>query len=191
MAAVALLLVAPALVACSAGRAAQTAVTRTTSDAAAANLGPLQIRNVYLGAPPTGTWNQGDNVPLYLTVATPSSTAAALGPSPSTTVDSVTGATSTAASAVVVVPAAGTATPSASPGLPLGETGTTATRFPLAIPAGAALTLGPDTTHLELQGLNRPLTPSQYVPVTLTFANAGSTTLDVPVALTSDSSTGP
>lgn len=175
------LLALPLLVGCAAGRDSQTSITQAVGDAAETDLGDLQVRNLYLAAPEGSTYSEGDDAPLYLTVASRSRSA-----------DSLISVTSPDARSVAVVPAGAEATPSAdntsaSPSAGAGiDSRTTAAELPIEIRGGSALTLGPDSTHLVLQGLVRQLRPSQYVQVTLTFATAGSTTLNVPVELRAD-----
>lgn len=171
-----LLLVAPLLAACAAGRDAQTINTDTVNDAAGADVGALQVRNVYLAAPETSLYGKGGDAPMYLTVANSSR-------SP----DTLT-AVSSAAAASVSVMQSGTSgaggAPSASPnGTGSGPTFVGGSGFPLTVPGGSALALRPDSTYLILRGLNRQLKPGQSVQVTFTFAGAGSTTLTVPVEL--------
>lgn len=168
------LLALPVLAGCAAGRDAQTINTDTISDAAGADVGALQVRNVYLAAPETALHGKGGDAPLYLTVA-----------SRSDLPDLLTSVTSDDATSVTVRQpdlGGGEASPAASPsaGSPTLAGGAS---LPLAVPAGSALQLGPDSTHLVLQGLKRQLRPGQSVRVTFSFAEAGSTTLVVPVAL--------
>lgn len=176
---VAMLLCAPLLAACAAGRNAQTALVETVSDAANANVGQLQVRNVRLAAPETSLYGTGADVPLYLTVANRAGSA-----------DSLTDVTSDDAASVRLMPAdaaSGTATPAADSGA--GQpTPASTMELPLSVPTGAALILGADSVHLVLQGIRRPLRPGQSVRVTFTFADAGSTTLSVPVQLPEDGS---
>lgn len=51
----------------------------------------------------------------------------------------------------------------------------------IALPAGAAVTLSPGGRHLMVMGLQRPLTAGDSHAVTLTFAQAGTVTLEMPV----------
>lgn len=51
----------------------------------------------------------------------------------------------------------------------------------LAIPAGQTITLAPGGMHLMFMGVTQPFTPGETIPVTLTFANAGAQTVDLPV----------
>lgn len=174
------LLAVSVLAGCAAGREAQTSNTDAVGDAAEADVGQLQVRNVHLAAPETPLYGEGGDAPLYLTVANRSEVP-----------DSLTAVTSDDAASVGVRQselAGGDATPTASPsgGSPTLAGGTS---FPLAVPGGSALRLGPDSSHLVLQGLERQLRPGQSVRVTFSFANAGSTTLFVPVALLGGGST--
>lgn len=172
----AVLLLAPLLAGCAAGRNAQTELVETISDAANANVGDLHVRNVRLAAPDTSVYGTGANVPLYLTLSNRGGAA-----------DSLTGVTSDDATSVVLTPADATA--SATPGVGVGAgepTPAAAATLPLGLPTGGAVSLGPDSTHLVLQGIKRQLRPGQSVRVTFSFADAGSTTLTVPVQLTED-----
>lgn len=178
----AVLLCGPVLAACAAGRDAQTALVETVSDAANANVGQLQVRNVRLAAPETSLYGTGANVPLYLTVANRAGSA-----------DSLTDVTSDVATAVVVVPA-GASGASGTPGADTGAgqpTPASGGILPLPVPTGSALTLGAASAHLVLQGIKHPLRPGQSVRVTFTFADAGSTTLTVPVQLPEGGSASP
>lgn len=174
--AAAVMLAVPLLAACAAGRDAQTIRSDTVSDAAGTDVGQLQLRNVYLAAPETSVYGKGGNARMYLTVA-----------SRSDAPDTLTSVTSDAAASVIVMQSGTTGNggaPSASPsGGDSGPTFVGGSGFPLTVPGGSALALGPDSTHLVLQGLNRQLLPGQSVQVTFTFASAGSTTLTVPVEL--------
>jgi copper(I)-binding protein len=49
------------------------------------------------------------------------------------------------------------------------------------VPAGETVTLMPGGLHIMLMGLNAPLTEGDSHAVTLTFAEAGEITLDMPV----------
>jgi periplasmic copper chaperone A len=49
------------------------------------------------------------------------------------------------------------------------------------IPAGQPVTLAPGGYHIMLMGLAKPLTAGQSFPLTLTFAKAGTRTVDVAV----------
>ena len=51
----------------------------------------------------------------------------------------------------------------------------------LAIPAGGSVMLEPDSYHVMLIGLKKPLTTGETVPLTLTFAKAGTISITVPV----------
>lgn len=163
------LLAAPLVAGCAAGRNADTINTAEVTDAASADVGPLQVRNAYVAPPETGVYGKGGDAPLYVTVANRGSA------------DTLTAVTSPDASSVVVAaadPTGGSSQPASGTGLPL------------ALPGGTALPLGPTSTHLLLQGLGRRLVSGQSVKVTLVFAAAGSTTLTVPVGLAEDAASG-
>jgi hypothetical protein len=52
----------------------------------------------------------------------------------------------------------------------------------LEIPPGGSVSLSPGGVHLMFMKLTQPFVEGQKVPVTLTFRNAGSVTLDFAVA---------
>ncbi|MBL8543113.1 MAG: copper chaperone PCu(A)C [Hyphomonadaceae bacterium] len=51
----------------------------------------------------------------------------------------------------------------------------------LAVTAGQTVTLAPGGMHLMFMGVTQPFTPGENIPVTLTFANSGERTIDLPV----------
>ena len=51
----------------------------------------------------------------------------------------------------------------------------------IAIPAGGSVTLAPDGLHIMFVTLTQPLKAGGTLPVTLTFAAAGSVAIDMPV----------
>jgi periplasmic copper chaperone A len=51
----------------------------------------------------------------------------------------------------------------------------------LAIPAGASVTLKPGSYHVMLIGLKKPLVTGQTLPLSLTFAKAGTISIIVPI----------
>jgi len=51
----------------------------------------------------------------------------------------------------------------------------------IALPAGETVELAPGGLHLMFMGLEAPFVEGEAVEVTLTFENAGSVTLDLPV----------
>jgi copper(I)-binding protein len=59
----------------------------------------------------------------------------------------------------------------------------------IPVPAGQSVTLAPGGLHLMFMDLKSPLVEGEMVPVTLTFANAG--TLDIEVAVGAVNAGGP
>ena len=51
----------------------------------------------------------------------------------------------------------------------------------IPVPAGEAVTLAPGGQHLMVMGLHQPLKAGEAHAITLTFAEAGEVTLDMPV----------
>lgn len=174
--AISVLVAAPLIAGCAAGRNAQTSRSESVSDTSDADVGQLQVRNVSVAPPASTRYDAGDDAPLYLTVANSSG-------SP----DLLTAVRSDDARSVRVAPAgSSSASPTAS--ATDSPSSTVGVAFPLGVPGSSALMLGPGTTHLVLQGLTRPVRPGQSVQVTFTFATAGSTTLTVPIGLPEDAS---
>jgi hypothetical protein len=59
------------------------------------------------------------------------------------------------------------------------------------VPAGKAVTLAPQGTHVMLMGLDEPLVAGQQFPLTLQFATAGAVTVTVVVRAPGDSPASP
>ena len=54
----------------------------------------------------------------------------------------------------------------------------------IPVPAGQTVTLAPGGLHIMFMGLNGPIVEGQSIPVTLTFQQAGTVTLDMAVGAT-------
>lgn len=54
----------------------------------------------------------------------------------------------------------------------------------IVLPAGESVTLEPGGLHIMFMGLNTALAEGETVPLTLTFARAGTITIDMPVGAT-------
>lgn len=169
-----LLAVVPLATACGAGRNAATSIKRSVAEGQSADLGSMQIRDAYLGAPALGVYGLGTDARLYLTIVNQGARPDALSAVSSTAASSVTLASDTTAPATPAVDP--TATVGTAPGLPA-----PGVSLPLQIPVVAPVQLEPSGQYLLLQGLKRRLFAAAYAPVTFTFDNAGSITLDVPV----------
>ena len=51
---------------------------------------------------------------------------------------------------------------------------------------GQVTAFTPSTSHVTIAGLRRPVSPGQFVRLTLQFSNAGSVTMNVPVSTRND-----
>jgi hypothetical protein len=186
-----------ALGACSAGQVSQTGTQDRDKVGPQAQVEDVLLRQVTLATPPGGTYDEGDDVVLVMTIVNSSNEpetltgiegegfsglrVAATGPTPSPS--------SPAGDQPTTPPAPGTtgATPGAAPTIPAAPTGATPTassEISLEIPADTALYLGRDgDATVTLQDLAEPLTGGQSLTMTLTFENAGEITVDALVAV--------
>ena len=163
--AAALLAALPALAACGAGRSAVTAHERSAVDGAQADRGSLQLRNVYLAAPASGTeWAAGSDVPLVVYVVNRGEA------------DQLTGASAPGVAASVEL------TPSS---IELGVGGLLRTSADPSTTMAIQQASAKVPTSIVLKGLTKRLLPGQTVPITLTFQRAGDVTMQVPVATSS------
>ena len=161
-AAMAALLVSPvALASCSAGQVAQTAEQNRDKVGDMAMLGPLALREVQLPYPTGGVYQAGSDARLLAAIASTSAT--------DDTLVSIQGGFD---SVEVVDPAASG-----------GGTGTGSGSLDLTVPANGVLYLGNGTgPSVTLVGLTDQVGVGQTVPGTVTFQQAGTLTLQVPVA---------
>ncbi|MCU1587192.1 MAG: hypothetical protein JWN31_685 [Frankiales bacterium] len=151
-AAAALLLSSALLSGCGVGLHAQTYQETGRGDGTSVDLESVLVRNLHIEPPTTGTEiPAGGDAVLTGTLA-----------SRGGATDTLTAVTSDAASTVVVRSSADVGSAGAQP---------------VSVAAGAANS----TWSAVLQGLTKPLRSGEYATVTLTFANAGQTTLRVPV----------
>jgi copper(I)-binding protein len=116
--------------------------------------------------------------------ATPTGSAPAGTTSSSANAGAGAGATSSGTSAAATT--SGIAGATGSPTATLPSSPAAGGAQTITIPAGAVVTLGKDTPHVFLQGLTRSLTPGQRLPITFTFAKAGTVTVQAGVATPSD-----
>ncbi|MGH8860246.1 MAG: hypothetical protein ACRDVG_03255 [Jatrophihabitantaceae bacterium] len=166
--------------ACAAGQQAQTADEITTVDGTQGSVGNIQLESVALQAPSGPSYADGASVPLTAYIVNNGQSA-----------DSLVRVSSSAFTGGWDV----VSTPALLPG-PSGAAGAASSAAPSSgraqkIGAGAAVGFGltdlspsgagsPET--LVLRGLtNGPLFPGTAVKITFTFADAGQTTLTVPV----------
>lgn len=151
--AAALLLAAPALGACGAGKTALTATQRAAIDGAQADAGDLQLRNVYLEAPSGDSWASGSEVALALYVVNRSGT-----PDQLVAVEGARLGTAALTPFPMQVPAGG------------------------RLATGKAHTQGATISPTVLLTTTSVLRPGQSVAMKFTFMRAGVVTLNVPVA---------
>ncbi|MDX6273212.1 MAG: periplasmic copper chaperone [Frankiales bacterium] len=163
-----LLLTAPVLGACGAGRDSVTERERSAVDGAQVDAGDLQLRNVHLTHPSAGTeWAVGSDVPVVMYVVNRGAADRLLSVSAPGFATSVT------------------MTPSA---IDIGQGGLLRTGAPAAQPTastagpGSGPGSGSGTVSVVLSKLTKKLLPGQTVPVVFTFQRAGQVTLAVPVA---------
>jgi copper(I)-binding protein len=150
-----LVLIAPVVGACGAGRSAVTAHERAAIDGAQASVGDLQLRNVHLERPIGAEWAAGSEVPLALYVVNRGREADQL----------VSASAPGFATSVTLSPQP----------IAIGPGGLLRT--------GTAHTQGVTSSDsIVLSGLTKRLLAGQTVPVVLTFQRAGAVTIAVPVA---------
>jgi copper(I)-binding protein len=170
---------------CAAGQRAQTAVAVPVIDGVEANVGALNLRAVTVLTPDGGSYAKGGNASLQLYIVNNGA------------VDHLVSVSSTAAKSATVsenklaaiqaaelasIPSASasdTSSASASASAPA------ASGFSIALAAGETTAIGATATQpqITLLGLTAPLYPAMSIPITFTFANAGSVTIPVSVHL--------
>ena len=173
------------LTACGAGQHAATAIDKPAIAGTGGSIGSIKLLNVSVQAPnisgrPTGDkfYAAGDNAPLTLTMVNSGHNA-----------DTLTSVTSTAFSTWGIV---------STPLVTVASSGTGSTSQVIAPQTSVALGLtdlgvgnGSSPNTLVMGGLKGAnLYPGSVVPITFTFANSGSVTLQVPVDLTGSPTTG-
>jgi copper(I)-binding protein len=160
---------------CAAGEHAQTAAIQAAVDAASGRVGGMALSGAALHAPSGSSYPAGSNVSLAITLVNTKNSA-----------DTLVNVTSSAFTGWGVVDNAQAASTTASGSADTGLTieANSAQRLGLA-GTGASATASPRTLVLmNLAGNSAPLFPGSAVDITFRFADAGSTTLRVPVQLT-------
>lgn len=175
------------LTSCAGGERAQTADQTPAIDGANGQVGPISLHIVAIQAPADGTTaylpgaaarmnlaivNSGASDDSLTSISTPAATGWGV-------YNSDADALAVAAAATTSASATGAASAGATqPGLPNGATSA-------AVAAGNSTTFGApvSTQVLMLLGITQPLHTGSSVPVTFTFAKAGSVTMSVPVQL--------
>ncbi|MPY79468.1 MAG: copper chaperone PCu(A)C [Actinophytocola sp.] len=152
------------LASCSSGQITQTATHLAAVNGDGAAVGKLQVSNATLAYPEEGQrfWAEGSDVPVIMTITNN-------GEKPDTLRSVSTGV----ASEVVVE---GDTIIGAQKALTVGDSTKEVSEAGTETEAGEV-----GTATITLEGLSQDLFPGQVVTVTLTFANAGSVDLRVPI----------
>ncbi len=164
--------------ACAAGQDAQTADQKATLDGTNASVGAMDLRDLAIQAPITATYYQpGSDALLKLVIVNSSSKDDTLtGISSSAFAGWSAYSTTADAESVQASDESSGATPAGAP------TGTKS----VPVPAGTRVSWGvPEATGgLLLTAFKKAVYPGTTVNITFTFANNGSKTISVPIALT-------
>jgi copper(I)-binding protein len=179
--------------ACAAGQHAHTASERPTLPGANADLGPIHLRTALI-APPSGTatfFPTGSDLSVTLVIVNSGSKDDELTSVSSPAVTSW-GSYATAADAAAVI-SAQSASSSPQPGAS-GSASDQPAPTPstsVKIPAGSRVSWGTPEAKgaLVFSQTTQELRPGTTIPVTFTFANAGSVTVAVPIGLSKSAHT--
>lgn len=174
-AALGVLLFSPiALSACSSGQVSQTVEQNRDKTGPMGSVGPIELRQVQVAYPRTGTYQQGDDAALQMSIINTGTTADTLvsiaGDGFSNVYTTGTGSQATSSSAATTTGAAPT-TGAASSG-----------QLNIPIPPDSSVYLGQNAPHVYLSGLSEPLTSGQGLPLTITFEKAGTVSMRAVVA---------
>jgi hypothetical protein len=174
--------------ACAAGQKAATSVEKPTLDGTNADVGSLHLRGLVIEAPAGQTpyYRVGTDPVLRLVIVNSGEQSDRLVAISSPAVsDWGAFATSAAASAVKAAAASPSSSSSSSSGAPSTSTQLPTPTRSIPIAAGGRVSWGvPESKGaLLLLHATKSLYPGTAVPITFTFANAGSVTTQVPVAL--------
>jgi copper(I)-binding protein len=159
--------------ACAAGQQAHTAQERPTIDGANADLGPIALRAVAID-PPTGSkpyYAKGTNASLKLVIVN--------------TARGKTDRLTSISSSAITDWGSYASTAEGNAALTAKSSVTSTAYHTVPLPAGSSTSWStPSSTRvLVLTGFTRPVYPGTTVPLTFTFADAGSIKVNVPVAL--------
>jgi len=164
--------------ACAAGQQAATSNEQNTLDGVNGDVGAIHIRGMVI-EPPNVSYKSGDSATVKVVLVNTSQTKSDLLVAITSPAVTDWGTFSSTENADAVIAAQAAPSPTATTALP------TPNRQVL-IPAGGRTSYGtPESTGaLVLLGFTKDVFPGTTVPLTLRFAQAGSITLSVPVALT-------
>lgn len=175
--AAAALAVVPLAGGCAAGFAAQTLHERPVIDGVDTVVGKIHLDAVAVRPPADGVYQPGSSVDVYAVLINTGATT-----------DTLVSVSSPLAASADIVPGPRVTpapTPTAKPAAP------SPTNAPVVILGGQLVRLFPGEPHIVLRGLTETRMPGQFIPVTFTFARAGSVQVRVPVQLTSAASFPP
>lgn len=156
-----------ALAACSSGQVTQTAGQTSSAAGSSAEVGDLRLRDIELGYPTGGRYEEGDSATLLLAIANQGQTADTLIEVSGSFFDSATGTGPEDA---------------AGAGDTGGEDAALTEGVAVDIEAGSLVILGGEQADpIELLDLSESLYAGQIVDLRLTFAEAGEVSVSVPV----------
>lgn len=179
--AAAVLAVVPLAGGCAAGFAAQTLHERPVIDGVDTVVGKIHLDAVAVRPPTGGVYPPGSTVDVYAVLINTGATT-----------DTLLSVSSPVAASAEIVPGprvSATATPGVKPRAT--PTAPAPSSVPIVVLGGQLVRLFPGKTHIVLHGLTETRMPGQFIPVTFTFARAGSVQVRVPVQLTSAASFPP
>lgn len=158
---------------CAAGQHAETAEEHPTLDGTTATVGNMALRAIAILPPSSASYARGSSPQLRLVLVN-------TGRDP----DQLTSITSPDASGWGSYASAAQAAAAANPNPTKPQPTKTG---PVTVPAGGAVRWGvpenPDSKTLLLLNIKEQLYPASTIPITFTFANAGSVTASVPVQI--------
>jgi copper(I)-binding protein len=168
--------------ACAAGQQAATANEQNTVDGVNADVGAIHIRDMVID-PPELVYKKGDSATVKVVLVNTSQTKSDLLDSVSSPAVTTWGTFNTTAEADKLL---SSKRPGSSASLPTPDR-------QILIPAGGRTSYGTPESKGALVFVNftRDVYPGTTIPVTLHFAQAGSITISVPVALTGSVNTSP
>lgn len=189
------------LAGCSAGQLAETSQIRSAVDGVAADIGSIAVRDASFAPPSGNSYAEGDSLPMNFTVinsalesdqitaatvdgqtaevrgALSADASSSAGPT-STTAPSTSSAPSSSASGSESSSAADSSASGSASATPAGPLPPTT----IMLPAQTLVSVG-DNATIVLMTTAKQYYPSQLIPVTITFKNAGVLSLKVPVGV--------
>lgn len=186
------------MTACTTGQQAQTSHEVPAIDATSGAIGAIQLRNVSIRTPPQPSYSSGAEAALQLVIVNTGHGADALSGVSSPATSGYRVFTTAAEADAAASPsgsgsasASGSGSPSSSPSSNASASppASAAPQAPLDIPAGVSRSLSIlDTDAVLVITLTKTLFTGATIPITFTFADAGSVTLAVPVQISDNAS---